>query len=72
MVAVPVFGSVEQYLKKVNLNDSNVIRHLLVFVPAMTSLCFCEKCSGEEHLSQVLFNHLTRNEAGEIKKESQA
>lgn len=74
MMAVPVFGSMEHYLKKVNLNDSNVIRHLLVFGPAMTSLCFRENCSGEEHLSRVLFNHLTKNKADheEIKKESQA
>lgn len=50
MMAVPVFGSMEHYLKKVNLIDSNVIRHLLVFGPAMTSSCFRENCSGKKTL----------------------
>lgn len=72
VMAVPVFGSMEHYLKKVNLIDSNVIRHLLVFGPAMTSLCFRENCSGKKNLSRVLFNHLTKDKAREIKEESQA
>ena len=58
MMAVPVLGSMEHYLEKVNLNDSNVIRHLLVFWSAITSFCCCENCSGENS-GQVLFNHLT-------------
>ena len=68
-MAVPVFGSMEHYLEKVNLNDSNVIRHLLVSWSAITSFCCRENCSGE-NFSQVLFNQLTRDQ--EPKKESQA
>lgn len=69
MMAVPVFGAMEHYLEKVNLNESNVIRHLLVFWSAITSFYCRENCSGE-NFSQVLFNHLTRDR--EQKKESQA
>ena len=71
-MAVPVFGSVEHYLTKVNLIDSNVIRHLLVFGSAMTSLCFRENCSRGKNFSRVLFKHLTKYKLREIKKETQA
>ena len=72
MMAVPVFGSMQHYLKKVNVTDSNVIRHLLVFGSAMTSLCLHDNSPGEENFSRVLFNHLTEGKAQELKKESQA
>ena len=74
MMAVPVFGSMENYLKKVTVNDGNVLRHLLVFGSAMTSLCFRENCSGENNLSRVLLDHQfkTKDKARKIKKESQA
>lgn len=38
MMAVPVFGSMEHYLKKVNLNDSNVIRHYFIGIWASNDL----------------------------------
>ena len=69
-IATYIVASMEHYLKKVNLNDSNVIRHLLVFGSVITSLCLRENCSGENNFSQVLFNHLTRDR--ELKRESQA
>ena len=74
MMAVPVFGSIKHYLKKVKVNDRNVLRHLLIFGSAMTSLCFRENCSGENNLSRVLLDHQfkTKDKARKIKKESQA
>ena len=47
MMAVPVFGSMEHYLEKVNLNESNVIRHLLVFWSAKPHFAVVRTVQGK-------------------------
>lgn len=54
-MAVPVFDSVKDYLKKVNLKSSRVICHVLLFETAIKSFCFRNKCS-KSNFSRVLFD----------------
>lgn len=60
-MAVPVFDSIEHYFKKVNVNDSNVIRHLIMFKSAITALFFRDYRSAEKNFSRVLFHLIKGN-----------
>ena len=56
-MAVPVFDSVEHFLKKVNVKNTKVIHHGLMFNTAITSFCFRNKCSTN-NFNRVLFDRL--------------
>lgn len=55
-MAVPVFESLKEYFKKVNLKDTKVIQHLAVFKTAITSLCFRDNRSEETIFSRAFLN----------------
>ena len=66
-MAVPVFDSVKDYLKKVNLKSSKVIRHVLMFETAIKSFCFRIKWS-KSNFSRVLFDCMR----GRVARETQS
>ncbi|PFX13893.1 hypothetical protein AWC38_SpisGene21989 [Stylophora pistillata] len=55
-MAVPVFESLKEYFKKINLKDTKVIQHLAVFKTAITSLCFHDNRSKETIFSRAFVN----------------
>ena len=66
-MAVPVFDSVDYYLKRVNIKSSNIIRHLLMFNTAITLASIHNNCSVRD-FNRVLFDRMEGQFVREFRK----